>query len=66
MQPIIFIESSAEAAAKCECEVIEENMKLWVEAVDALNASCSDFSKYYVSECDDNKVEFYEGKRRKT
>ena len=24
----------------------------------------SDFSKYYVSECDDDKVEFYEGKQK--
>ena len=64
MAPIIFFETSAEAAAKRECEVIEEKMKLWVEAVNALNAACSDFSKYYVTECDNDKVKFYEAKQK--
>ena len=45
MGSIIFVETSAEAAAKRERAVIEEKMDLWVKAVDALNAACRDFSK---------------------
>ena len=64
MGPIIFVETSAEAAAKLECAVIEEKVDLWVKVVDALNAACRDFSKYYVSKCDDEKVKLYQDKEK--
>lgn len=64
MGSIIFVETSAEAAAKRERAVIEEKMDLWVKAVDALNAACRDFSKYYVSKCDDARVKLYQAKEK--
>jgi hypothetical protein len=64
MGSIIFVETSAEAAAKRERAVIEEKMDPWVEAVDALNAACREFSKYYVSKCDDDKVKLYQAKEK--
>jgi hypothetical protein len=56
MGSIIFVETCAEAAVKRERVVIEEKMDPWAEAVDALNAACREFSKYYVSKCDDDKT----------
>ena len=64
MGSIIFVETSAEAAAKRERAVIEEKMDLWVKAVDALNAACRDFPKYYVSKCDDARVKLYQAKEK--
>ena len=64
MGSIIFVETSAEAVAKRERAVIEEKMDLWVKAVDALNAACRDFSKYYVSKCDDARVKLYQAKEK--
>ena len=64
MGSIIFVETSAEAAAKREHVVIEEKMDLWVKAIDALNAACRDFSKYYVSKCDDARVKLYHDKEK--
>lgn len=64
MASIIFVETSAEAAAKRERAVIEAKMDTWVQAVDALNAACRDFSKYYVSKCKDRLLKLYEAKER--
>ena len=64
MGSIIFVETSAEAAAKREPAVIEEKMDLWVKAIDALNAACRDFSKCYVSKCDDAKLSYTKLKRK--
>ena len=47
MAPFVFFETSAEAAANCERELIEEKMNLWMEAIDALNVECRAFSHYY-------------------
>jgi hypothetical protein len=55
MGPIVFFETSAEAAAKLERELIEEKMTEWVDSVDAVNAASRDFSKYYVCEYDDSE-----------
>ena len=64
MGSVIFVETSAEAAAKREHVVIEEKMDLWVKAIDALNAACRDFSKYYVLKCDDARVKLYQAKEK--
>ena len=64
MAPFVFLEASAEAATKHERKLIEEKMNLWMEAIDALNAACRDFWKYYVSKCDDARVKLYEAKEK--
>ena len=64
MGSIIFVETSAEAAAKRECAVIEEKMDLWVKAVDALNAACRDFAKYYVSSATMPELSYTKLKRK--
>ena len=64
MASIIYVESSADAAAKRERAVIEQKMDLWVKAVDALNVACREFSKYYVSKCDEDEVKLYQAKEK--
>mgnify|MGYP005829126391 CR=1 FL=1 len=39
-------------------------MNEWVDSVDALNAACREFSKYYVSKCDNDKVKLYQAKEK--
>jgi hypothetical protein len=57
MAPFVFFESSAEAAAKREREVIEEKMNFWIEAIDALNAESRAFSYYYFTkDCSENLI----------
>ena len=56
MAPFVFFETSAEAAANRERELIEEKMNLWIEAIDALNAECRAFSHYYFNNDHSEKV----------
>ena len=57
MEPSVFIEFSAEGTTQREREVIEEKMNFWMEAIDALNAVCRDFSHYYfTADCSENLI----------